>query len=149
MSEPLPRVRQELDSTLVERALAGMNAQGRAVLEQPRRESWAPVVGINLYDVAEQDWQRHLDLVRQLGPSPLAWVERGARVHLLAAWRGAGVRHVVWINWFPAANLFLGADATPQEQAQLAEWLAMIGDRTWHVAEDFTHLVAADALPSE
>jgi steroid delta-isomerase-like uncharacterized protein len=118
-----------------------MSPARRAVLEQPLREAWAPVVGINVYDVPDAEWERHQQLVRELGPSPAAWPRRG-RIHLLAAWRGDGVRHVVWVNWFPEAAAFLGGEATHDEQAALDEWLSLIRGRTWHVAQDFTAEVA-------
>jgi hypothetical protein len=126
---------------VVERALVGMAAERRMVLEQPLRDGWAPVVGINLYEVPDDQWQHHVELVRRLGPSPAAWLESGARIQLLAAWRGQGVRHVLWVNWFPAADVFLGPPPTPDEQAVLDEWLSVIRHRTWHVGEDFTHPV--------
>ena len=119
-----------------------MSPARRAVLERPLREAWAPVVGINLYDVSDSDWERHTALVRQLGPSPAAWPRRG-RIHVLAAWRGAGIRHVLWVNWFPDAAAFLGGNATADEQALLDEWLALIRDRSWSVGQDFTAEVTA------
>src|SRR5436190_17849852 len=111
-----------------------MAPERRAVLEQLLREAWAPVVGINLYDVPEDKWERHTELVRLLGPSAAAWPQRG-RIHVLAAWRGEGVRHVLWVNWFPSASAFLGGAATAEEQALLDEWLGLIQQRTWHVGE--------------
>jgi len=115
----------------------------RAVLEQALREGWSPVVGINLYEVAEQDWQQHLELVRQLGPAPRSWLDSGARIHLLAAWRGPDSRHVLWVNWFPTADTYLAGAATPDEEELLNSWRSLIHNREWHVGEDLTQSVTS------
>jgi hypothetical protein len=127
-----------MDQGEIDRALAAMPARRRAVLEAPLRGGWASVVGINLYDVPEENWERHQELVRLLDAAPASWVKEGACIHLLAAWPGEGVRHVLWVNWFPRADFFLKESGAPEELALLDEWLGLIRDRVWHIGQDLT-----------
>jgi hypothetical protein len=131
-----------MDQDTLEKALAAMPPARRAALDAPLRGGWAPVVGINLYEVPEENWERHQELVRLLDAAAATQVRQGARIHLLAAWPGDGVRHVLWVNWFPRAEFFLMGGATAEEQALLEEWLGLIRNRIWHVGEDLTSQVA-------
>ena len=128
----------------IEKRIGQMDTLRAAVLRTPLREAWAPVVGLNLYEVANHDWQRHQELVKKLKAAPQSWVDAGARIHLLARWRdeeSPGVHQVIWVNWFPSAEAFLGDEATDAERRDLEEWFSLIRNRRWFVAEDVTGVV--------
>ena len=128
----------------IEMGLAGMDVQRAQVLDRPLREGWAPVVGVNLYEVADEDWERHQELVNKLKAAPQSWVDEGARIRLLARWRAEdspGIHQVIWVNWFPSAYAFLGPEATDSERHDLEEWLSIIRNRQWFVAEEVTAAV--------
>ena len=134
----------------IEKRIGQMDAVHAAVLGTPLREGWAPVVGLNLYEVADRDWQRHQELVEKLKAAPQSWVDAGARIHRLARWRdeeSPGAHQVVWVNWFPSAEAFLGDEATDTERRDLEEWFSIIRNRRWVVAEDVTGVVDTQWCP--
>ena len=129
-----------------------MDALHAAVLGRPLREAWAPVVGLNLYEVSNDDWPRHQELIERLKAAPQSWVDAGARIHLVAHWRdedSPAVHQVIWVNWFPSAESFLGDAATDAERRDLEEWFSIIRNRRWLVAEDVTGAVDPQWSPPQ
>ena len=134
----------------IEERIGTMDALHAAVLSRPLREGWAPAVGLNLYEVADEDWPRHQELVEKLKAAPQTWVDRGARIQLLARWRdddSPGFQQVIWVNWFPTIEAFLGESATDSERDDLNEWYSIITNRRWYVGEDVTAEVDPEWRP--